>query len=578
MAILLQAKNLSYALGEKQLFQQLDLVISQHDKIGLVGYNGAGKTSLLKLLCGQSTPDEGHVMTTRGLTISLVEQFVPTHLENVAVFEAVASVLTAQMRQTDEYKVSAILRELGFTPKLTALKVRSLSGGQQNLLLFARARLRQADLMLMDEPGNHMDVLALTQLKRYLLATARLTYLIISHDRDLLDACCSRTVFLRDLGLLNFDLPFSAARTKLQQHDQQAQTKYAHEAKEIQRIRTSSKRLAHWGRTYDNEDLARKAKTMALRADKLEDKQTFVSGGNPLNLKLSAQVLRSKTIVTLDSAKIYTPDKALLLLTTDLLVVKPGDRIGLLGANGSGKSTTIRRILEAQNSKDEKVRFNPNVSVGYFEQELDDLNQSTGRFDWLYARVDKPNDDVKRALVGAGIRYQDLSQPVNTLSGGEKARMVFLSLFLRRPSIMILDEPTNHIDLQGREQLEEQLVEADVTLLVTSHDKHFLQTVCTKYWAIRDNRLREISHIDEFYTQLASQYLDSAQTETVERNVEVLSSNQGLDEELALERIGELEDLLRADKLRKVKFQKPKLQQQWQVELNALWKVLEDST
>ncbi|NOX50793.1 MAG: ABC transporter ATP-binding protein, partial [Gammaproteobacteria bacterium] len=145
-------------------------------------------------------------------------------------------------------------------------------------------------------------------------------------------------------------------------------------------------------------------------------------------------------------------------------------------------------------------------------------------------------------------------------------------------SIMILDEPTNHIDLQGREQLEEQLVEADVTLLVTSHDKHFLQTVCTKYWAIRDNRLREISHIDEFYTQLASQYLDSPQTETVERNVEVLNSNQGLDEDLALVRIGELEDLLRADKLRKVKFQKPKLQQQWQVELNALWKVLEDST
>ncbi|NKB98922.1 MAG: ATP-binding cassette domain-containing protein [Pseudomonadales bacterium] len=572
--MLLQVKNLSYSRGTKTLFNDLDLSVSAHDKIGLVGHNGCGKTSLLNLISGQAEPDAGERIVQRGLRIGLMEQFIPPTISNLSLLDAVSKALPTENQTTELWRAEAELNALGFTEQQFGQTISELSGGQQNLALFARARLQDPDLLLMDEPGNHMDVLALQQLKRYLDQARDITFIMISHDRELLDDCCSTTVFLRDLTTYHFKLPYSQARDALAEQDAQAQHRRIAEQKEIDRIRASSKRLAHWGHTYDNEDLARKAKTMALRAEKLEAAQTFVSRGSGLDLKIKGQTLKSKTVFTIENLQVTVPGGERTLLTCEHLVANPGDRIALLGANGTGKSTTILRLLQAHKEAEADLRFNPNVSIGYFDQELAGIEGRQSRFDWLHQQVDLPEDRIKKVLLNAGIAFEDFGQAVGSLSGGEKARLTFMLLALKQPSLMILDEPTNHIDLESREQLERQLIEAQSTLLITSHDRSFLQAVCNRFWLIRDLKLIQIDSLNEYYDGLQEGFqqklVPNSSSNITQATVGAVDAFNS-DPDKVLARIQQLEDLLAADRARKPKFQKPDRHLAWQQELQELW-------
>ena len=565
--MLLQLKNTSYSRGSKLLFENLDLAINNGDRIGLVGHNGSGKTSLLSLLADQAQPDDGDRIARRGLHIGMMEQFIPTTLAEKPLQAAVLDVLPIAQRDTEQWRSEALLSQLGFNTGQFAIPLMELSGGQQNLALFARAQLTEPELLLMDEPGNHMDVAALTHLKHFLNHRANLTFLMISHDRDLLDGCCHSTVFLRDRRTYVFQLPYSHARAELNQYDQQAEHRRATEQKEIDRIRASSKRLAHWGKTYDNENLARKAKTMALRADKLSQSQTEVTRGSGLDLALTGDGLKSRTVFTLERLRVTVPDQDQLLLECEHLVAKPGDRIALLGANGTGKSTTIRRLLraylETEHETEHQIRFNPQTTVGYFDQELDGMSSDLGRFDWLAQQLETPASAIKQTLLKAGIAYADFTQPIHSLSGGEKARLRFMLLTLQNANLMILDEPTNHIDLESREQLEQQLINLNTTLLITSHDRTFIHAICNRFWVINDQRLREIEYLDDYYNDLEARLAPTQPTQA--------DDQPDIEADQLLDRIQHLEDLLQADRARKPKFQKPDRQQAWQAELDQLW-------
>ncbi len=404
MSAILQVRNLRYSQQSKLLFNKLNLAISTGDKIGLVGYNGSGKSTLFSLLTKQQSPDEGEVVFPKGLQIGLVEQFVPEHLEDQSLEQAVLNILPDELHEINLYKAQALLSTLGFTSSNMQLTVGNLSGGQQNLALLARAMIVEPELLLMDEPSNHMDVLALNQLKRYLQNQRNLSFLLISHDRDLLDSCCNRTCFLRDLGIMNFDLPYEDAKIALQQHDEQAAHRREQEEKELDRVKKSAKRLALWGKTFDNAKLAKKAKSMEKRVEKLEKNVTVVTQGSGLNLSLDGKNLNSKTVLTLEDLNVFTADQKIHLLSCDYLVVRPGDRIALLGENGAGKSTTLNIIMaEYSAQKMQEIRFNSNVSAIYYDQELQQFNQSEGRFDWLRNRAEALDERIKRVLIQSGV-------------------------------------------------------------------------------------------------------------------------------------------------------------------------------
>ena len=586
MTTLLQLIDVSFSYGSTPLFDQLSLTLRPGERTGLVGHNGSGKSTLLSLITSTEVLDSGEIRKPRGLRIALVEQFVPERLSDLSLAESTLDVLSPEQHNISQYRVDELLLRLGFSFAQFEQPVASLSGGQQNLALLARAILSEPELLLMDEPGNHMDVLALAQLQRFLLAERSLPFMMISHDRELLNNCCNRTVFLRDRQLSAFDLPFDAAVKALAERDEQAAHLRNMEEKEIQRLQHSAKRLAQWGRDYDNEDLARKAKTIQKRAERLKAEQTVLSEGSALNVQLHTDAVRAKSMLTVEKLSVCTPDGKLKLLDIDFQYVRPGDRIALLGQNGVGKSSTIECLTQALQGTDDRVRFNPNVKLGIYDQELREFDGSVGRFDWLRERCEVPDDRIKQVLLQSGITFADFDRPVNVLSGGERARMMFMLFQLNKPNFLILDEPTNHIDIQGREQLEEQLLNADVTLLITSHDRRFIERVASRWWWINDGQLAELNELDDFYNALeddvaATSNADARVIANAEGMADVtsvsLASSMDSDlisEDQMLKRIVELERLLAADKARKPKFQKPKRQEQWQTELDALWQVV----
>ncbi len=574
MSSILQIKNLRFTQQSKPLFSNLNLAISSGDKIGLVGHNGSGKSTLLSLLNRQLTPDEGEIVYPRGLQFGLVEQFVAEHLRWQSLEQAILEVLPQQSQEIDLYKVQTLLNSLGFSEMQFRLNLNDLSGGQQNLALLARAMIVEPELLLMDEPSNHMDVLALKHLKRYLLSHRNLSYLLISHDRDLLDSSCNRTCFLRDLKVMSFDLPYAKARIALEEHDKTAAHRRRQEERELNRVKASAKRLALWGKTFDNSKLSRKAKSMEKRVEKLEQKITEVTRGSGLNLDLETDNLNSKTVLTLEGLSVHTLDQQVHLLDCEFLVARPGDRIALLGENGTGKSTTLNRIIaEYADPELKTIRFNPNVALTYYDQELQQFDEMLGRFDWVRNRVKIPDDAIKRALIQSGVAYQDFEQPVNQLSGGEKARLMFLLIRLVKPNLMILDEPTNHIDLEGREQLEEQLISSGTTLIVTSHDRRFLENIATRFWLIRNGMLVEDLSMDSFYQNLGNDRQNSPE-KSPGNSSNAIQTDKTLEDDI-LVRIEYLEKLIQADEERKLKFQKPDKQRQWQKELAALWQQLD---
>ena len=214
------------------------------------------------------------------------------------------------------------------------------------------------------------------------------------------------------------------------------------------------------------------------------------------------------------------------------------------------------------------MRLNPNVVIGYVDQELGAFNVEQGRYDWLSSRVDVSEGQIKRVLLQAGIAYRDFDQSVVTLSGGEKARMMFMALQLQAPNFIILDEPTNHIDLESREQLEAQLLESGATLLVTSHDRRFLQAVCNRFWMIDAGRLIEVDSLDDYYDDVVG-WQTSTSTPVRIAPCRPMPSWKAM--MLCWRASMSWRRLLQADLARKPKFQKPRRQAEWQQELDALW-------
>lgn len=578
MSVYLQIKNLSFTHGSTLLFDDLTFAVNAGDRIGLVGHNGSGKSTLLALLAGELRPDQGSVSPSRSLRLARVEQFVPERLLCMTLEQAALDSLEPPEREMELHRVHAALGALGFREQQLKLQLSQLSGGQQNLVLLARAALEEPNLLLMDEPGNHMDVASLQVLKHWLLGHRQLGFLMVSHDRDLLDECCNTTLFLRDGRIQRFELPYEGARSALAEQDRQAQARRRDEEREIQRIRRSAKRLAAWGKTFDNEGLARKARSMRKRADRLDAGKTAVSQGSGLELTIGVDSLRSRRVLTLENLTVTTPDGADRLLYCELLVMRPGDRVALVGMNGTGKTTTIRRILAAQ-ADESCVRFNPNVRLTYCDQLLESFDTAEGRFDWLEQHTEADGEAVRQTLIGAGVPWERFNQPVSTLSGGERARMMFMMMSLLRPNLMILDEPTNHIDLEGREQLERQLIDSGAAVLITSHDRRFLERVATRYWQIRDGALTEIEDLDDFYrAMLEHTDQDDAQPPAgVTQGSRPVSQGEarGLEDTELLQAIERLEVLLREDQGRKPKFQKPERQMRWKRELAELWRELE---
>ncbi|MEQ8859625.1 MAG: ABC-F family ATP-binding cassette domain-containing protein [Pseudomonadales bacterium] len=564
MSVLLQAREVAHSVGERVLFSGLELVVNRGDRLGLVGHNGSGKTTLLDLLWGSASADAGAIQRARGLRMARVEQFLPDDLAAEALLDAVARCAAARER----WRAEVLLAEFGFSSAEFAQSVGTLSGGQQNRLMFARALMAEPDLLLLDEPTNHLDLATLVVFERVLRAFTG-AFLLVSHDRRFLDAVTAGTLILRDGRLHRFSAPYSEARGALEEMDEAAARARRAEEAQIDRVRRSAKRLADWGRTYDNEKFARRARNMERRVERMESERTFVSTGSPLTLELELQETRSRQALVVDDLEVAIGGRP--LFRVDELIVRPGERLALLGHNGVGKTTFIRALVAAATAGHQSIRFSPQTVLGYYDQELDEVSGGEGLMDFAVRRTEQDEHKVRGSLIHAGFAFAEHGKRVTELSGGERARLLFAVLSLNAPNLLIMDEPTNHIDIAGKESLEAQLLDSPATLIITSHDRHFLGAVASRYLWVRDGVLQEVADPDAFFASEPAAAAGVASTPAPWHPIAAAPR----DEDRLLARIVELEGLLDADRARKPKHQKPQLQHAWQSELDALYRRLD---
>ncbi|AOM41447.1 ABC-F family ATP-binding cassette domain-containing protein [Xenorhabdus hominickii] len=590
MSTLINCNKANFSINSKPLFNNLTITIKENDKIALVGYNGTGKTHLLKLLAGIEKPDEGLIEYANGLRLEMVSQFIDDSLLEMTLLECI----TQKVKQVDEYgdyKAVSMLYDFGFQNADFMTKVADLSGGQKTKLMFAMSAIVEPDIILFDEPSNHLDTNTLKFFEEFFNNNLKSAFIIVSHDRNFLDNVTNQTIFLRDQQLMAFSLPFTQAFEALQEKDEADALRLKAEEKNIRRIQESAKRLALWGKIYDNGKLSKKAKSMEKRVEKLEKSKTRITEGETYILSLDADVIKSKQMLQIEEKWIGYQQNGQLnpLFSINSLYIRPGDRIALLGDNGVGKSTLIHTLVEAYNQAKnqydqpldnsaydtENITFSPQCNMGYLDQELEKISLNASIFDAV--RNNTPNiDDIacKQQLIAAGFEYADFNKLVGRLSGGERSRLMFLILKLNKHNFLILDEPTNHLDIFGKMELESELINNDITILITSHDRAFIDNIANRFLLIKNGKLEEVTSSDGYYQfinekVILSQKSEDKAQERIDDELEVL-----VGEDEILQRIVVLERNLAEDLARKPKHQKLKSQEIWRKEIEKLYEIL----
>lgn len=572
MSTLLTAQSLQLDTPFGPLLDAISLTLKKGDRVGLIGHNGCGKSTLLKLLDGTLSPSGGSLTQAHSCLLARVEQHLPSELISLTLLDAVLARVDANLQESERWRAETLLAGMGFTPDHWQLAAGTLSGGQHTRLLLARALISQPDVLLLDEPSNHLDLPTMLWLEQFLVNWSG-SFILVSHDVSLLNAVTNTSWILRDRMLHFFALPCSAARQALTERDEAEQHRYQAEQKEIDRIAASAKRLATWGHVYDNEDLSRKAKQMEKRVDKLKESQTELSVGSQWRLQLKGDALVADRLLELENLEVRPAPGCTPLFNLPLQRLKSGDRVAIIGRNGCGKSSLLRLLWQQfqQPQSVNSIRLHPRVHMGYYDQSLHQLHDSDTLLEALIPFAALSEQDRKMALIGAGFPWLRHQQTVSTLSGGERSRLLFVGLTLARYSLLMLDEPTNHLDIEGKEALAETLQQFAGGILLVTHDRSLIAESCNRFWLVDNGKLSEWHSLDALYRQFTAEESKAtiAEVSPVEEHHQQYQEADAL-----LERLVILEEKLEQDLARKEKHQKPQLQQQWRQEIDNLNKQL----
>lgn len=565
MSTLLTAQSLRVDTAFGTLFDSLSFTLKKGDRIGLLGDNGCGKSTLLKVLDGTDSPAAGSVALAGHCLMARVEQHLPVAIYPLTMLDAVLAQLPTTERESLRWKAETLLAGMGFTPQDMALTSATLSGGQHTRLLLARALIGEPDLLLLDEPSNHLDLPTMLWLEQFLQNWSG-SFVLVSHDRQLLDAVTNGSWILRDKMLHYFALPCTAARQALVAKDESDALRHKAEQKEIDRVTASARRLATWGKVYDNEDLARKAKQMEKQVERLKESQTELTAGSPWTLTLRGDALRADRLLEMENLGVPPAPGLPDLFHVDIARLKSGDRVAIVGRNGCGKSSLMKLIWRHFSGEPSEagLKLHPRVSPGYYDQTLNQLPDEATIFDALELFAPAPQDR-KMALISAGFPWARHGQKVSTLSGGERSRLLFVGLTLARYSLLMLDEPTNHLDMEGKEALATTLQQFDGGVLLVSHDRQLIAQSCNRFWLIEDGLLSEWHDAEAVFERLRERTgMMASSASPAVADVKAQASDD------LLERLIALETLLAEDLARKPKHQKPHLQAQWRKEIEVI--------
>ncbi len=542
--MLLACQNISKAFGAKEILHDVNFHINEKEKIAIVGINGSGKTTLLKIIMGEETPDNGQVIIAKDTTIGYLSQHQDISFDNTIYGEMLATKqyildLEASIRKLEknmkhaegeelekiletynrlsskydrdngysyESEITGVLKGLGFSPEDYDRHINTLSGGQKMRIALGRLLLTRPDLIILDEPTNHLDMPSISWLEGF-LASYSGSVLIVSHDRYFIDRIVTKVIEIDNKKATIYHgnyTYFSDKRTELRASMMKAYLNQQAQIKHQEAVITKLKQ-------FNREKSIKRAESREKMLDKIDvlDKPTEIT--SEMRLTLEPSVESGNDVLTVSHlAKSFGKEA----LFTDLdFEIKRGEKVALIGGNGTGKTTILKMINHIVSKDAGTIALGSRVHIGYYDQEHQVLSLHKTIFEEISdAYPDLNNTKIRNVLAAFLFTGDDVFKKIEDLSGGERGRVSLAKLMLSPANFLILDEPTNHLDIQSKSILEDAIRSYTGTVLVVSHDRYFINRIATRILELKDQKLYSFignyeyydSHKEQVYTAAAA--------------------------------------------------------------------------
>lgn len=531
MAVL-SVHNLEMSFSERVLFSQVSFDIEASDKVGFIGVNGVGKTTLFKILCGKMEQTGGDFFTSKNLKIGYMEQHACSNSENT-VYNELLSVfphlikmeeeidrlnLDLEMGRSDEktivrqtelmeqftamdglvYKsrTASALTGLGFKQEDFNMPVKKLSGGQRSKLSLAKLLLSGSDIILLDEPTNHLDINSVSWLESF-IRDFKGAVIIISHDRYFLDTVTNKTMELEHEKLQMYKGNYTEFIRKKEEAKKAAENKYKKDMAEIKRIEGIIEQQRRWNREKNIKTAESKQKEIDRIKENLVVPESELEN---IKFKFQPNTESGKDVLMCEGVSKTFGEKK--IFENVNMHIRKGEKVFIVGSNGCGKTTLFRIIMGTVPADRGEIDFGAKVETEYFDQMQENLNMEKTAMDEIWDEYPKMTQTQVRTSLGAFLFKDDeVFKPINQMSGGERARVSLLKLMLGGGNFLLLDEPTNHLDTTSREALEESLKSYEGTMLIISHDRYFINKLADRILELKPEGMTEYLGNYDYYME-----------------------------------------------------------------------------
>lgn len=519
--MILNATNISKSFGSNEIIKDANFLVNEHEKVAIVGVNGAGKTTLLKILTGEERADSGNVILAKDAklgylrqinnvdsTLSIIDELytVIEHILNMEKrmlemqeqmqhlsgeeLEALYSsytALTHSYELMDGYaaksKVIGILKGLGFDENDFDRKINTLSGGQKTRVFLAKLLLEEPDIILLDEPTNHLDLRSIEWLESYLL-NYKGAVIIVSHDRYFLDKIVSKVIDIENAEVQMYSGNYSDFSAKKQMLLDAKMKEYLNQQQEIKHQEAVITKL----KQFNREKSIKRAESRQKQLEKIDRVEAPVTHIENMRLSLDISKESGKDVLTVHDLSKSFDEKH--LFSNINFEIKRGERVAIIGDNGTGKTTLLKIINGLLSPDTGEVIYGSNVSIAYYDQEHQVLHMDKTLFDEISDTYPEMNNTQIRNILAAFLfTGEDVFKKIGDLSGGERGRVSLVKLMLSKANFLLLDEPTNHLDILSKDVLESALNSFPGTICYVSHDRYFINKTATRILDLTGNRL-----------------------------------------------------------------------------------------
>lgn len=553
--------NLAKNYGADKIFENVTFDVKTKDKIGLVGRNGTGKTTLMKIIAGYENYQYGQINRRKGLTIGYLEQ-IPDYDDRDTVIDVLSkafddlSNLRTEMetleksfdsleddelelavkkygKSHDLYEVSGgyevneklnkIMLGLNISEKMSKRRFNILSGGEKTRVVLGKILLEEPDMLLLDEPSNHLDIKSVEWLEEYLLKYEG-TIVMVSHDRYFLDRVANRIIELEKDGVQLYGGNYSKYVAEKELRFLRELKEYENQQKKIKKMEDQIKRYRVWGVMRDSEKMFKRAKELEKRLEKIDKLNRPVVDKKTASFNINSVNRSGKEVIKLeDISKSYG---SRLLFKNLSFTLFYNDSMCILGENGTGKSTILKIIMNEIKGDGGTAKIGSNVTIGYLSQDVRFEREDISVVDYFSYYYGITIGEARLELAKILFTNDDVYKEIRALSGGEKSRLRLGMLIYEKVNTLILDEPTNHLDIESREVLEENLINYDGTILFVSHDRYFINKVATCIGEIENKKFRLYNFDYEGYKYEKQKILDLQPTKELTKKANKVSQNK----------------------------------------------------